>query len=111
VLFEAYNNSILLTKNIDFFLITNLSNIDYNFFNANYSTSIYFNNNFIFNFYYFYDYFIYNNNYIFNSINFESTVNVNLENMRGIYHYTIPTTKLYYPEPFIAMPSFLHYDP
>lgn len=111
MLFDAYNSSTLLTKNIDFFLIANLSDINYNFFNSTQLDCVYFNNYFIFNFYYFYDFFAYNNNFIFNSLNLDSTVNLNLENMRGIYHYTIPTTKLYYPEPFIAMPSFLHYDP
>ena len=26
------------------------------------------------------------------------------------YHYSIPTVKLYYPEPYIALPSLLHTD-
>lgn len=38
-------------------------------------------------------------------------LSVNFENVHSIYHYSIPVTKLYYPEPFVAMPSFLHYDP
>jgi hypothetical protein len=33
-----------------------------------------------------------------------------LEHIRSIYIGTAPTTKLYYPEPFIASPSFIHND-
>lgn len=34
----------------------------------------------------------------------------NIENIMTIYHYSIPNTKLAYPEPFIASPSFMHSD-
>lgn len=34
----------------------------------------------------------------------------NLENTVTVYHYSIPNTKLFYPEPFIAAPSFMHSD-
>jgi hypothetical protein len=34
----------------------------------------------------------------------------NLENIKTIYHYSIPNTKLAYPEPFIASASFMHTD-
>lgn len=34
----------------------------------------------------------------------------NAENVSTIYHYSIPNTKLAYPEPFIASPSFMHSD-
>jgi hypothetical protein len=34
----------------------------------------------------------------------------NLENLKTIYHYSIPNTKLSYPEPFIASASFMHND-
>jgi hypothetical protein len=34
----------------------------------------------------------------------------NLENVQTIYHYSIPNTKLFYPEPFIASASFMHTD-
>ena len=34
----------------------------------------------------------------------------NLENIQAIYHYSIPTTKLAYPEPFVASASFMHSD-
>lgn len=34
----------------------------------------------------------------------------NLENVNTIYHYSVPTTKLFYPEPFVAAPSFMHSD-
>lgn len=34
----------------------------------------------------------------------------NLDNTISIYHYSIPNTKLYYPEPYIASPSFMHTD-
>ena len=34
----------------------------------------------------------------------------NVENVSTIYHYSIPNTKLAYPEPFIASPSFMHSD-
>ena len=40
------------------------------------------------------------NNYLFN----------NLENIKTIYHYSIPNTKLAYPEPFIASASMMHSD-
>lgn len=33
-----------------------------------------------------------------------------LENITSVYHYSIPNTKLAYPEPFIASPSFMHTD-
>lgn len=34
----------------------------------------------------------------------------NTENIQSIYHYSIPNTKLSYPEPFIASASFMHSD-
>jgi hypothetical protein len=34
----------------------------------------------------------------------------NLENIKTIYHYSIPNTKLAYPEPFIASASMMHSD-
>ena len=34
----------------------------------------------------------------------------NFENIKSIYHYSIPNTKLCYPEPFIASASFMHSD-
>ena len=34
----------------------------------------------------------------------------NLENVKSIYHYSIPNTKLAYPEPFVASASFMHTD-
>lgn len=34
----------------------------------------------------------------------------NLENIKTIYHYSIPNTKLAYPEPFIASASLMHSD-
>ena len=40
----------------------------------------------------------------------ESKFFTNLENVQTIYHYSIPTTKLFYPEPFIASASFMHSD-
>jgi len=33
-----------------------------------------------------------------------------MAHVRSMYHYSIPQTKLYYPEPFIASPSFIHND-
>lgn len=33
-----------------------------------------------------------------------------LENTKSIYHYSVPTVKLFYPEPFIAAASFMHND-
>jgi len=35
---------------------------------------------------------------------------VSLEHIRSIYINTAPNVKLYYPEPFIASPSFIHND-
>lgn len=63
--------------------------------------------------------FIFNNfNFLLNSNNlnlyykeFENLSNFsNLENLFTLYHYSIPTTKLAYPEPFIASASFMHSD-
>jgi hypothetical protein len=34
----------------------------------------------------------------------------NLENIKTIYHYSVPNTKLAYPEPFIASASMMHSD-
>lgn len=34
----------------------------------------------------------------------------NTETVRSLYHYSVPDVKLFYPEPFIASPSFLHTD-
>lgn len=34
----------------------------------------------------------------------------NLENVKTIYHYSIPNVKLAYPEPFVASASFMHFD-
>jgi hypothetical protein len=34
----------------------------------------------------------------------------NLENILTVYNYSIPNTKLHYPEPFIASASFMHSD-
>jgi hypothetical protein len=33
-----------------------------------------------------------------------------MAHVRSMYHYSIPQTKLYYPEPYIASPSFIHND-
>jgi hypothetical protein len=33
-----------------------------------------------------------------------------LENIKTIYHYSIPNVRLSYPEPFIASASFMHND-
>ena len=89
MLFEAilflnfnFDNFNFLTLNFDFTFLT-LNLFDINF--------IYLNNFFLLD-------------------NFEC-INSNFENAKNIYHYSIPVTKLYYPEPFVAMPSFLHYDP
>jgi hypothetical protein len=42
---------------------------------------------------------------------FESLENFdNLTSITAVYHYSIPTTKLAYPEPFIASASFMHSD-
>ena len=44
----------------------------------------------------------------FLNFNLENKYNdfFNLENLTSIYHYSIPTVKLYYPEPFIALRIF-----
>jgi len=34
----------------------------------------------------------------------------NLENVKSVYHYSVPNTRLSYPEPFIASASFMHSD-
>ena len=33
-----------------------------------------------------------------------------VDNIKTIYHYSIPNTKLYYPEPYLAAASFMHTD-
>jgi len=33
-----------------------------------------------------------------------------LAHVKSLYHYGVPQVKLYYPEPFIASPSFIHND-
>jgi len=33
-----------------------------------------------------------------------------VENIEALYQNSIPNTKLYYPEPYIASPSFIHND-
>ena len=33
-----------------------------------------------------------------------------LEHIKSLYSTTAPNVKLYYPEPFIASPSFIHND-
>lgn len=46
-------------------------------------------------------------------MNFNSTsVNnfSNFDNMTSLYHFSVPNVKLFYPEPFIASTTFLHYD-
>ena len=42
--------------------------------------------------------------------NAESLISTNFDNIQTIYHYSIPNTKLFYPEPFIASASFMHSD-
>jgi hypothetical protein len=34
----------------------------------------------------------------------------NATNISSLLHFTIPDGKLFYPEPFIASPSYLHSD-
>lgn len=45
-----------------------------------------------------------------NIINYLKKDTQNLDSMTNLYHYTIPNFKMYYPEPFIASATFLHYD-
>lgn len=33
-----------------------------------------------------------------------------IDNVASTYHSSVPTVKLYYPEPFIASPTFIHED-
>ncbi len=46
------------------------------------------------------------------STNTLNTINVqpHFENVITAYHYSIPTTKLAYPEPFVASASLMHSD-
>lgn len=39
-----------------------------------------------------------------------SQLSVNYENPILVYHYSIPTSKLAYPEPFVASASLMHSD-
>ena len=52
-----------------------------------------------------------------NTFNTPELVTFNLQDqtnnthaLQAIYHYSIPTVKLFYPEPFIAAASFMHTD-
>lgn len=35
---------------------------------------------------------------------------LDVDNIEALYQYSIPNTKLYYPEPYVASPSFIHND-
>lgn len=35
---------------------------------------------------------------------------MNLEHVRSLFHTSTPSEKVYYPEPFVASPSFTHDD-
>lgn len=46
-------------------------------------------------------------------MNFNSKIENNLsnfDNMTSLYHFSVPNVKMFYPEPFIASTTFLHYD-
>jgi hypothetical protein len=110
VLFSSLN---ILTDNIlitDFYFTHNL-HYNFNLTTIPILTTEFMDFSYLQNFNYFYSFFIYINEFTLAQTQFSSVANLNVENMRGIYHYSIPVTKFYYPEPFIAMPSFLHYDP
>lgn len=103
----------ILTDNIiitDVYLTSSLR-YNFNFAPITVVTTELMDFSYLLNFNYFYLFFMDINEFTFSQTQFNSTVNLNVENMRGIYHYSIPVTKFYYPEPFIASPSFLHYDP
>lgn len=53
-----------------------------------------------------------NNNYLdkLYSLNFNNINSNIIDNKSNLFQYSIPNIKLYYPEPYIATPSFLHYD-
>jgi hypothetical protein len=38
------------------------------------------------------------------------SINTFTEHSKSLLHYSIPNTRLFYPEAFIATPSFLHSD-
>lgn len=48
-------------------------------------------------------------NFFINQLNTSSVLN-EVDNIKTIYHYSIPNTKLYYPEPYLAAASFMHTD-
>jgi len=48
-------------------------------------------------------------NFFINQLNTNSVLN-EVDNIKTIYHYSIPNTKLYYPEPYLAAASFMHTD-
>jgi hypothetical protein len=50
-----------------------------------------------------------NINFFLSQINSLSDL-TDLDNIKTIYHYSIPNTKLYYPEPYLAAASFMHTD-
>ncbi len=52
------------------------------------------------------------NNLLFNFVDQLEDIHLfdNLENITSIYHYSIPTVKLAYPEPYIASASLMHND-
>lgn len=51
-----------------------------------------------------------NADHLFLDSSYSEHISDNLENIASIYHYSVPNTKLAYPEPFIASASFMHSD-
>jgi hypothetical protein len=89
--FSKYNFPLFFNQNDCFVLINNLCIHD--FFSLNNDSTIYTKS-------------------LITFINQTEDMNLynNVENIVSIYHYSIPNTKLAYPEPFIASPSFMHSD-
>ena len=50
------------------------------------------------------------NSALLSGFNNLSVTNYSIENLYSIYNYSIPNTKLYYPEAFISSASFMHSD-
>jgi len=101
-------------------LISFIEQYNINFFNVNPINQLFFNFNFIFNFTLINPtefallLNINNNNNLFIedilSIINNDLYSIHTQNLRSLYHSSIPNTKLFYPEPFTASSSFMHSD-
>lgn len=96
----------------EFFTITEDFNLKQNYFEYdNFLFFFFFNDLFLPNFLNINEFFNTNLEIVIDFIDqLEEIESENLENIKSVYHYSIPNTKLSYPEPFIASATFMHSD-